>query len=217
MWFLNYWLILLVKGSSRVCGSSSSSQIALSTSTNLKLGICERCELILQAAPLTKVGNQDRQAQVPVCPRGFWFAITNLIFLNNSSLSSCVHLTLASPTSCLPFLPNWVTTDYLTVSVSQELGSCLSGSSGPWPLTQDFGQVSSFIWRPTCWRIEAPTCGCWQDLAYRVLWDRGPQFLTGCQPEGPSDICRMGLSIEKSHDGKWLPSEQANERLREGK
>lgn len=138
MWLLICWLILLVKGSSWVCGSSSSSQIALSASTNPKLGICERCELILQAAHLTKVGNQDRQTWVPVCPHGFWFAITNPIFLKNSSLSSCVHLTLASPTSCLPFLPNWVTTKiyYLTVSVSQEPGSCLSGSSGSWPLTR---------------------------------------------------------------------------------
>lgn len=52
---------------------------------------------------------------------------------------------------------------------------------------------------------------------HHVLWDRGPQFLTGCQPEVPSDIRHMGLSIEKSHDGKWLPSGQANERPKEGK
>ena len=132
---------LSAKGGTQVYGSSSSSKTAPSASANPKPGICERCQVILQATHLTKGGNQERQTQVPLCPPRS--GLSSQIPVFSSRIPVCLlvsTLFLLLPLHVHLSFPTWwfraTNISYLTVSVGQELGSCSPDTSDSWTLTR---------------------------------------------------------------------------------
>lgn len=218
---LIYWLTLLVKGSSQVYSSSGSSQIAPWACANPKLGICKGASLFCKPLIWPRLATKKSKSM-------FQFV---LMGSDLSSQNSCFPQEFQFVCSCFPYcMPifssqlsslkqqTFLTLQFLKVKNLEVV------YLAPWAhglslgCSQGIGHDSSLVWRPNHWRIcfQASSCRCWQDSAHHRSWDWGPHFLTGCWPEAPSIICNIGLSTGESHHGSWLPSEQANERAREG-
>ena len=175
IFLLIYWLTLVVKGSSQACGSSNSSQIAPLASANAEPSIW-KCQLILQATRMAKVGNLERQTQILICIYRFWFA----------SLSSHVHFILVSHTSCLSFLPsNGLIPHTLLISLFPQVPN-LGVAYLAHGLSPGFDQVlAKVIFSSGGSTKGGSTCSCWQDSVHLWLWDWGPHFLIGCGPVFP--------------------------------